>query len=178
MVLFGRAVIKMTERGRYENLKTIFLKAVQRATERWGDMSSFEKVVAVDKAKGVDVYTRMNNSLKHKIEFPKPVEKWDLRTGKFPDESPADWVFDAYTERREPPQYDMRDIVMFLSVKCFRCRQYVFTATRLRRRLRLLRTYVRDFAEHHQTCRKLPAASTNVDTDQLVDRDFGRDPSH
>lgn len=107
-MLLERAIIKMIEDGRYRNLKAIHLaiyQSISHCDERGkAGIVSFEKAVTVGKAAGIDVLDSTNRFALHQISFPERVDQYDLKTGKYPEGRPSDYVFNSYWGSYEPPQ--------------------------------------------------------------------------
>lgn len=107
LALLDRAVARMITSGRYEHLQAIFLEDVERVRRVPGDdVVPFRAAMAAGLAAGIDVHTLTNRgTLQHSVDFPEPLDEYDLRTGRFLGIQPNGWVFDPYVGRRVPRSY-------------------------------------------------------------------------
>lgn len=96
-----RALVKMIEEGLYKNLRTIFIHQVKREMDSGRCRITFEKAVEAGNALGVDVFTCTNRLSEQSTSFPRPVDRFDLRTGRYPDGKPKRWVLNPYTACKE-----------------------------------------------------------------------------
>ncbi|KAL1600806.1 hypothetical protein SLS60_007194 [Paraconiothyrium brasiliense] len=102
--LLERAIVKIIQDGRYQNLKAIFLQDVERTRgaprkkKLW-----FQDAIAAGAAAGVDVHTLTNRGpMRHSLDFVEAPDEYDLRSGIHSGVRPCDWVFDPYAGRRVP----------------------------------------------------------------------------